>query len=59
MPRSLAIVTQANVARVIRAAKKTGAPGVEVRMGDVVLWIPFTEPPKSADTVAQTGEIVL
>jgi hypothetical protein len=34
MPRRPATITQAEVARVIRAAKQTGAAEVEVRIGE-------------------------
>ena len=34
MPRRPAAITQADVARVIRAAKAAGASEVEVRLGD-------------------------
>jgi hypothetical protein len=34
MPRRPATITQADVARVIRAAKQEGAAEVEVRVGD-------------------------
>ena len=34
MPRRPARITQADVARVIRAAKQTGASEVEVKIGD-------------------------
>jgi hypothetical protein len=62
MPRVAANVTQADVARVIRAAKQAGAPGVEIRMGATVVWVPFTEQPLprvAAPSVEPTDEIVL
>lgn len=59
MSRRPSLFRQTDLARAIRTAKASGAPGVEVRMGDVVLWIPLTEPAKANETVAQTGEIVL
>jgi hypothetical protein len=34
MPRRTATITQADIARAIRAAKQTGAAEVEVRIGD-------------------------
>jgi hypothetical protein len=34
MPRRPATITQADIARVIRAAKQAGAKEVEVRVGD-------------------------
>ena len=60
MPRRAAAITQADIERAIRAAKKQGAAEVEVRVGDrssiVIRLLPST-----ADKVelAQAGEIVL
>lgn len=60
MSRRPAAITQADVARAIRAAKQTGASAVEVRVGDqatiVIRLTPSTgdEKPLEAD-----GEIVL
>ena len=34
MPRRSATITQADIARAIRAAKQTGATEIEVRIGD-------------------------
>lgn len=62
MPRTPASVTQADVARVIRAAKQAGAPGVEIRMGDTVLWVPLSgdgRPPSTEPPMAKAEEIVL
>jgi hypothetical protein len=60
MSRTPANVTQADVARVIRAARQAGAPGVEIRMGSTVVWVPFGARPQSTETpVAPAGEIVL
>lgn len=61
MSRTPANVTQADVARVIRAAKQAGAPGVEIRMGSTVVWVPFTEPQRSPATtpVEPVDEVVL
>jgi hypothetical protein len=41
MPRRPAQTTQAEIARVIRAAKQEGAPAVEVRVGEVRVVIPL------------------
>ncbi len=62
MSRTPASVTQADVARVIRAAKQAGAPGVEIRMGGTILWVPFSAPQRSSsgtDPVEQAEEVVL
>ena len=42
MSRRPATITQADIARAIRAAKQAGAAEVEVRMGDqtaIVIWL--------------------
>ena len=39
MPRRPAEITQADVARAIRAAKQTGAAEVEVRLGGIAILI--------------------
>jgi hypothetical protein len=62
MARTPANLTQADVARVIRAARQAGAPGVEVRVGNTVLWVPFAAPasPQStAGAVEPVEEVVL
>jgi hypothetical protein len=42
MPRRPAQITQADIARVIRAAKQTGAAEVEVKIGDHVMIVRLT-----------------
>ncbi len=60
MPRTPAKTTQADVARILRAARQAGAPGVEIRTGDTVVWVPFGErQPAAAAPVAADEEIVL
>jgi hypothetical protein len=39
MPRRPATITQADVARAIRAAKQAGAAEVELRVGDALILI--------------------
>lgn len=59
MPRTPASITQADIARAIRAAKKSGAAEVEVRIGDakiVVHIAPSTSPEKPLE---QKDEIIL
>lgn len=51
MSRRPATITQADIARAIRAAKQAGAAEVEVRIGDSAIVIridPTTEPAKIA-----------
>lgn len=50
-----ALITQVVIERAIRAAKKTGAPEVEVKMGEASLRIPLIP----NDSVADSKEIVL
>lgn len=45
MPRRPSILTQADVARAIRAAKQTGADGVEVRPDGTILIVLKESPP--------------
>jgi hypothetical protein len=57
MSRRAAAITQADVARVIRAAKQAGAAEVVVKVGDQSLVVKLsTEPDKALD---QSQEIVL
>ena len=57
MSRRLATITQADIARAIRAAKQAGAAEVEVRIGGATILVriaPSTEKP-----LEPVGEIVL
>ena len=61
MPRRPATITQADIARAIRAAKQAGAAEVEVRAVEgqssiVIRLAPSTIP---ENPLEQTGEIVL
>jgi hypothetical protein len=59
MPRRPAQITQADVARIIRAAKQAGAAEVVVPVGEqfvIVKLSPSTDPTK---TLELDGEIVL
>lgn len=60
MPRTPAKTTQADVARILRAARQAGAPGVEIRTGDTVVWVPFGKREQATVApVAPVEEIVL
>ena len=59
MPRRPALITQADVARVIRAAKQTGAAEVEVKIGDASVLVKLAPSTGDDKDVAQDGEIVL
>lgn len=60
MPRRPASITQADVARAIRAAKQAGAAEVEIRSASgpsiFIRLIPSTDP---ATAIVPEGEIVL
>jgi hypothetical protein len=61
MPRRPAILTQADIARAIRAAKQEGASEVEVRVGDKATIIIRLGPPSTGGNsgLEESGEIVL
>lgn len=59
MPRTPAHITQADVARVIRAAKQAGAAEVEVHIGDQVLIVRLTPSTGTQTPLAPVEEIVL
>jgi hypothetical protein len=58
MPRRPATITQADVARVIRAARQAGAAEVEVRLGDGAQIIVRLST-SGATTLEESGKIVL
>jgi hypothetical protein len=60
MSRRAATITQADIARTIRAAKQAGAAEVVVKVGDASITVrlePSTEDSKTP--LANNGEIVL
>jgi hypothetical protein len=60
MPRRAANITQADVARVIRAAKQAGADRVELRIGETTIVVRIEASSTGAETpLEQIGEIVL
>jgi hypothetical protein len=60
MPRRAASITQADVARVIRAAKQAGASEVEIRIGDRDAIIVRIKPSTGEKApLEQSAEIVL
>lgn len=59
MPRRLASVTQADIARAIRAAKQAGAAEVEVRIGDSSIVVRIAPSTGTQTPLEQTGEVVL
>lgn len=59
MPRRSASVTQADVARIIRAAKQAGATEVEVKVGDQAVAIVRLAQSTEDSALAQGREIVL
>lgn len=59
MPRRAASVTQADVARIIRAAKQAGAAEVEVKVGEQTLLVRLTPSTGAQTTLAPRAEVVL
>src|SRR5687768_1223026 len=59
MPRRAATTTQADIARVIRAAKQTGVTEVEIKLGDkTIVTIRMAREP-SAQSLDGSDEVVL
>jgi hypothetical protein len=59
MPRRAASVTQADVARIIRAAKQAGAAEVEIKMGEQTVLVRLAPSTGPQTTLAPTAEVVL
>lgn len=60
MSRRPAIITQADVARVIRAAKREGATAVEVRPnGSIVIQLMPTDGDTAGTSVERAKEVIL
>jgi hypothetical protein len=59
MPRRAAQITQADVARIIRAAKQAGAAEVEIKMGEQTVLVRLTPSTGDQTTLAATAEVVL
>jgi hypothetical protein len=53
MPRRSATITQADAARIIRAAKQAGAPEVEVRIGNAVVVVRLADRDRPLDPEPQ------
>jgi hypothetical protein len=59
MPRRPATITQADIARAVRAAKQAGAAEVEVRVGDASIVVRIFPSTSQERTLEPAGEIVL
>jgi hypothetical protein len=59
VPRRPAQITQADVARVIRAAKQAGAAEVVVQIGESSVLVRLASSTGTENGVAQDAEIVL
>jgi hypothetical protein len=59
MSRRPATITQADVARVIRAAKQAGAAEVEVRIGETVIVVRITPSTNPDDACVPAEKIIL
>jgi hypothetical protein len=59
MPRRPAVITQADIARAIRAAKQAGAAEVELRVGVVTILVRLTSSTALEKHLEAVREIVL
>ena len=59
MPRRAASLTQADIARAIRAAKQAGAESVEYRIGDSIIVIRVKSSTAAENVLETKREIVL
>jgi hypothetical protein len=59
MARTAANITQADIARAIRAAKQAGAAQVEVQVGDQRIIIRINPPTDDESFLEQSHEITL
>jgi hypothetical protein len=59
MSRRPASITQADIARAIRAAKQAGAAEVEVRVGETTILIRIASSTGTETSLEPVGEIVL
>jgi hypothetical protein len=59
MPRRQAIITQADVARIIRAAKQAGASEVVVTVGDQSVTVKLGQSTGPVKTLEQDEGIIL
>ena len=59
MPRRPATVTQADVARAIRAAKQAGAAEVEVRVGDTSIVVRIASSTGVQSSLETSEQIIL
>lgn len=57
MSRRPATVTQADVARIVRAAKQAGAAEVEVRVGQAIVTVRMSSTAQAV-TPADSGEVI-
>ena len=59
MSRRPATITQADVARIIRAAKQAGAAEVEVRVGDTSILIRIASSTGAQSSLETSEQVVL
>jgi hypothetical protein len=60
MPRRPATITQADVARIIRAAKQAGAAEVVLKVGEASITVRLTPSTEASNSPREySGEIVL
>jgi hypothetical protein len=59
MPRRPAAITQADIARAIRAAKQAGAAEIEVRAGGASIVVRIAPSTGAETALERPGEIIL
>ena len=59
MPRRPALLTQADIARAVRAAKQAGATEVEVKIGDASIVVRIAPSTGQETVLEQDKEIIL
>jgi hypothetical protein len=59
MPRRPASVTESDITRVIRAAKKTGAHEVEIRLGEALIVVRLASSTGQETPLEQSEQITL
>ena len=59
MSRRPAIITQADVARIVRAAKQAGAAEVEVRVGEATIVVRLASSTGAETTLEESRKVIL
>jgi hypothetical protein len=59
MPRRPATITQADVARIVRAAKQAGAAEVEVRVGEATIVVRLASSTGAETSLEESRKVIL